>query len=82
MYMCVCVCVDLDIIWVVCYKHTAIWAPVQNCPLADSFFETRGVVSYGGGWRKDVVNQCLELLAKVGTDGKESYLTACARAVA
>ena len=26
-----------DITWVTCYKHTAIWAPVKNCPLADSF---------------------------------------------
>ena len=24
------------------------------------FFETYGVVSYGSGWRKDVVNLCLE----------------------
>ena len=24
--------------------------------------ETYGVISYGCGWRKDVVNQCLELI--------------------
>ena len=28
-------------------------------------FETYGVISYGSGWRKDVVNQCLEF--DVGT---------------
>ena len=44
-----------DIIWVVCYKPTAIWASVEK-----QFFETYGVINYGSGWRKDVVNQCLE----------------------
>ena len=24
------------------------------------FFETYGVINYGSGWRKDVVNQCVE----------------------
>ena len=29
-----------------------------------AFFETYGVVSYGSGRRKDVVNQCLEFASK------------------
>ena len=37
----------------------AIWAPVKNCPLADSFL--RHYISCGGDWRNDVVNWCLEL---------------------
>ena len=41
------------------YKLTAVQASSKNCSLAE-FFETYGVISYGRGWRKDVVNQCLE----------------------
>ena len=33
---------------------------MKNCPLADSFFYTCGAISYGSGWREDVINQCLE----------------------
>ena len=29
------------------------------------FFETYGVISYGSGWRKDVVNQCLEFASSM-----------------
>ena len=32
----------------------------KNCLLADSFSGPYGVTKYGSGWRKDVVNQCLE----------------------
>ena len=49
-----------DIIWVVCYKLAAIWAPTKSCPLADSFFETYGVTIHDSGWKKDAVNHCLE----------------------
>ena len=50
----------LDTIWVVCNKLTAIWAP--KCQLSWQFSETYGVTSYGSGWRKDVVKQCLEVV--------------------
>ena len=33
---------------------------MKNCPLADIFSETYGVISYDSGGRKDVVNPCLE----------------------
>ena len=51
-----------EITWAVCYKLAAFWAPAQNCPLLVSwqFSETYGGTNYGSGWRKDVVNQCLE----------------------
>ena len=52
-----------DIIWVVCYKLTAVWASSKNRSLADSFSETYRVINYVSGWRKHVVNQCLELSA-------------------
>ena len=29
-------------------------------------FETSGVISYGSGWRKDVINWCLEFVAEPG----------------
>ena len=36
---------------------------MENWPLADRFSETCGITNHGIGWRKDVVNQCLELVA-------------------
>ena len=37
------------------------WAPTKNCSLADTeFLEPCDVTKYGSGWKKDVVNQCLE----------------------
>ena len=53
-------------IWVIFYKHIAIWAPTKNCPLADSFRDLWRKIydklcnNYRNGWRQDVVNQCLE----------------------
>ena len=32
----------------------------EKLPVRGQFSETCGVISYGSGWRKDVVNQCLE----------------------
>ena len=49
-----------DIILVVCNKLTTVWTPTKNCSFADSFFWPYGVTRYDSGWRKDVVNQCLE----------------------
>ena len=40
---------------VVCYKLTAIWAQIRW-----QFSKTYYVPNYGRGWKKDVVNQCLE----------------------
>ena len=31
-----------------------------SCLLVDSFLETYGLTNYSSGWRKDVINQCLE----------------------
>ena len=58
--------------YVVSYKRN-IWYDLscllQTCcclsiiifpPVSWQFFETYGIISYGSGWRKDVVNQCLE----------------------
>ena len=47
-------------VWVVCYKLTAINLEHQGKPQLDDTL-TYGVTSYGSGWGKDVVNQCLEL---------------------
>ena len=47
-------------IWAVCNKLTIVWAPTKNCSLADSFLDPKTLTKYGSGWRKDVVNQCLE----------------------
>ena len=66
-----------DVVWVVCYKPTAMWPPIKKKMKSFSwqFFETYGVISYGNGWRKDVVNQCLEFGTRQhspyrhGTDG-------------
>ena len=46
-------------IWVVCNKLATVRAPTKNCSLAE-FSGPYGVTKYGSGWRKDVVNQCLE----------------------
>ena len=35
-------------------------APTKNCPLADRFCETCGLINYSSGSRKDVVNQRLD----------------------
>ena len=45
--------------WVLCNKHTTVWAPTKK--LASwQFSGPYGATKYGSGWRKDVVNQCLE----------------------
>ena len=33
----------------------------QKLSVSWQFFDTYGVINYGRGWRRDVVNQCLEL---------------------
>ena len=50
-----------DIIWVVCNKLTTVWAPTKKLLVSWQFSGPYGVTKYGSGWRKDVVNQCLEL---------------------
>ena len=55
-----------DIIWVVCNKHTTIWATNKKTARPADNSGTYGVTKYGSGWRKDVVNyQCLEFVAAV-----------------
>ena len=49
-----------NIIWVVCNKLTTVWAPTKKLLVSWQFSGTYGVTKYGNGWRKDVVNQCLE----------------------
>ena len=49
-----------DIIWVVCNKLTTVWAPTKNLLVSWQFSGPYGVTKYSSGWRKDVVNQCLE----------------------
>ena len=44
------------IIWVVCKKLTTVWAP----PTTKKFSGPYGITKYSSGWRKDVINQCLE----------------------
>ena len=38
--------------------------PAPSSKPSVDLFETYGVVSYGNGWRKDVVNLCLEFDSK------------------
>ena len=48
-------------IWVVCNKLTTVWAPTKLKLLGSwQFSGPFGVTKYGSGWRKDVVNRCLE----------------------
>ena len=50
------------------YKRNIIWVTVTNLPSFEhpqkipltDFSKTYGVINYGSGWRKDVVDQCLE----------------------
>ena len=46
--------------WVVCNKLTTVWAPTKKLLVSWQFSGPYGVTKYGSGWRKDVVNQCLE----------------------
>ena len=61
-----------EVIWVVCNKLTTVWAPTKNCSLAE-FSGTYGVTKYGSGWRKDVINKCLEFACEVDRMLKSSY---------
>ena len=49
-----------DITWVVCNKLTSVWALTKKLLVSWQFSGPYGVTKYGSGWRKDVVNQCLE----------------------
>ena len=55
-----------DIILIVCYKPTAIGVlkiikkKYIDKSVSCQFLEAHCVINYGSGWRKDVVNQCLE----------------------
>ena len=51
-----------DIVWVVCNKLTTVWAPTKKMFGSWQLYGTYGVTKYGSGWRKDVVNQCLEFV--------------------
>ena len=43
------------------YKLAAIQLSTnEKLSVSSQFSENYGVASYGSGWRKDVVNQCLE----------------------
>ena len=51
-----------SVMWV-CVVLLRIWAPRENCLLLSiswQFFKTCGVINYGSGWRKDVIDHCLE----------------------
>ena len=64
------------------YKKTNIWYNL-SCPLQTychfsnteklfvswQFFETYGIINYGSGWRRDVVNQCLEFESNTASTG-------------
>ena len=52
-----------NIIRVACYKLTAILAPTAKTVIRQ-LIETYGVIIYGSGWRKAVVNQCLEFVLR------------------
>ena len=45
---------------VVCYELTAIWAPSKKMLVSWQISGPYGITKYASGWRKDVVNQCLE----------------------
>ena len=49
--------------WVVCNKCTTVWAPTKKLLISWQFSGPYGVTKYGSGWRRDVVNQCLEFAA-------------------
>ena len=44
------------------YCHLSI---IQKLFVSLQFFKTHGVISYGSGWKKDVVNQCLQFAYSV-----------------
>ena len=52
----------------VCNKLTTVWAPTKKLLFSWQFSGPYGVTKYGSGWRKDVVNQCLEF--DVNTDSE------------
>ena len=54
-------------IWVVCNKLTTVWASAKKCSLTE-FSGPYSVTKYGSGWRKDVVNQCLEFVSDTHRD--------------
>ena len=54
------VCYKSAIIWVVCNKPTTVWTPTKKLLVSWRFSGPYGVTKYGSGWRKDVVNPCLE----------------------
>ena len=43
-----------------CNKLTTVWAPTKKLLISWQFSGPYGVTKYDSGWRKDVVNQCLE----------------------
>ena len=51
---------DRPIILVDCYEFTTPFEHQRKTVCWLTVSETYGVINYGSGWRKDVVNQCLE----------------------
>ena len=49
-----------DIMWVVCNELTTVWAPTKKLLVSWQFSGPYGVTKYDSGWRKYVVNRCLE----------------------
>ena len=64
-----------DIIWMVSYTLCHL-STKEKLSVSWQFFETHGVISYGGGWRMDVVNcdQCTQWSL---SDGIRLELTDC-----
>ena len=58
-----------DIIWGVLNKPTTVWVPTKKLLVSWQFSGTYGVTKYGSGWRKDVINQCLEFGQWCGVEG-------------
>ena len=48
-----------------------------NCLLAEKFSETYGVINYGSGWKKDVVNHAWSLPVNAANGGKRHLITRC-----
>ena len=51
------------VLWVVCNKLTTVWAPTKKLLVRWQFSGPYGITKYGSGWRKAVVNRCLEFVS-------------------
>ena len=56
-------------------KLTTVWAPTKKLLVSWQFSGPYGITKYSSGWRKDVVNQCLEFVSYAVSSTTRSVTT-------